>query len=63
MSVDVAKAGDVQLSGTFNCPICGVASPHTHSEVERTGRDANGVPRIVGLGDGTMTSDGTFIPA
>lgn len=28
-----------QLSGTFNCPICGVGTPHSHSEAERTGRD------------------------
>jgi hypothetical protein len=27
-----------------------------------TGRDANGVPPIVGLGDGKITSDGKFVP-
>ena len=28
----------------------------------RRGRDANGVPPVVGLGDGTITGDGKFVP-
>lgn len=40
----------------------GVDYPHKHTGPERTGRDANGVPSVVGMGDGTITSDGKFVP-
>jgi hypothetical protein len=36
-------------------------SDHVHTDMLRRGRDANGVPPVVGLGDGTITGDGKFV--
>ena len=36
-------------------------SPEAAS-LANAGRDANGVPPVVGLGDGKITSDGKFVP-
>lgn len=62
-SAEDVSTPSIMVEGTGPAYEPGV-SMSIHDDVTKlSGRDANGVPIIVGLGDGTITRDGTFVPA